>query len=609
MAHRFRRKEFRLNRLETLEPRRLLNAITFGSRQPYPIGNNPSAVVVADVSNDGVPDILVANANGNSVSVLLGNGDGTFKATETYSVGAFPYALAVADLNGDGKADIVVADDQGGNLGGGVSILINNGKGRFKPASNISGLSFPDSVAVGDVTGDGIPDIVVGQNSGPGGTIQVIPGNGDGTFRTAEALHVPADVAAIAVADLNHDGIPDILTANRLSGSTGNVSVIRSNGDGTFAGPKTFGIYGSPNAIVVADLNNDALPDIATENSENGHNAISVLLGHGDGSFQVARNYTGFTGSGALSLAVGDLNGDGFPDLFVGSDYSLLGNGDGTFHAPVFNNLGGAFRSTIGDFNGDGRPDIVTTVLNQTARVALNTTQGIFPSITYSAGTISINGTPGEDSASVRLTDTRLVATIDFTSHSFPIAAALSLNIHLNAGNDSVSLAPGSPGGFIGGMSGNDTIVDLSSANDTFQGGAEHDSIRAGSGTDFLDGGKGADTLIGGNGKDTLQGDGGNDSLRSGLQPGLVYGNNGNDTLVARAFSQDLRGNTGNDSLRAAIGDATLSGGPGSDTLSGTLDASNPDILIGGADPNLYFVGPRDSIVGQKGSDTLHVLA
>jgi hypothetical protein len=323
----------------------------------------------------------------------------SFKSVKTYSSGGVnTVAVAVADLNGDGYPDIVLASEchatlPKGNCNGSgvVSVLLGNGDGTFGSAVTYSsGGILARGVAVGDVSGDGIPDLVVVNNVG---TVGVLLGNGDGTFQPATTYGSGGyDAVSVAIGDLNGDGFQDLIVANECpidgSGSCdGEVGVLLGSGDGTFQAPVSYGSGGyNADSVAVADVNGDGNPDLVVSN-ETGFNpadqgSVGVLLGNGDGTFQTATTYAS-GGLGSVSVAIGDLNGNGKLDLVVASlcltvgDCEnqddgvvgvLLGNGDGTFQAPVIYDSGGWPESTpyseglsvaIGDVNGDGNPDLV----------------------------------------------------------------------------------------------------------------------------------------------------------------------------------------------------------------------------------------------------------
>jgi hypothetical protein len=178
---------------------------------PVGVGTSLASVAVADVNGDGIPDIIIANKQDSTVSVLLGNGDGTFAPRQTFSVGNdnAPTSVAVADVNGDGIPDIITANS-GDNT---VSVLLGNGDGTFQPQQTFPVGTGPTSVAVADLNGDGRPDIITG-NSGSG-SVSVLPGNGDGTFQPQQTFPVGTGLTSVAVADVNGDGKPDLIVGNR----------------------------------------------------------------------------------------------------------------------------------------------------------------------------------------------------------------------------------------------------------------------------------------------------------------------------------------------------------------------------------------------------------
>jgi hypothetical protein len=323
----------------------------------FAVGGEPFSAAVVDLNGDGFPDIVTANSNGasNDVSVLLANGDGTFRPQQRFAAGNFPSSVAVADLNGDGKPDIVTANSESND----ISVLLGNGDGTFQTQQLFAAGDYPESVSVADLNGDGKPDIVTA--NGDSNDVSVLLGNGDGTFQTQQRFGAGGFPVSVAVADLNGDGAPDIVTANLGSND---VSVLLGNGDGTFTLLQRFAAGDFPSSVAVADLNGDGKLDIVTANT--GSDDVSVLLGNGDGTFQNEHAFNVDFGSAPFFVTVADLNGDGIPDLavanFSSSDVSVhLGNGDGTFQNPLFYATGWrAVWVTIGDVDGDGKPDLIT---------------------------------------------------------------------------------------------------------------------------------------------------------------------------------------------------------------------------------------------------------
>lgn len=320
----------------------------------YVAGSSPASVAVGDFNRDGKPDLAVANLGNNDVSILLGNGDGTFHPAVNYSLGSGspePAAVAVGDFNGDGKPDLVVSDAGNGNF----SILLGNGNGTFQsPVSYSGGGGY--ALAVGDFNGDGKLDLVFVP-----GNVNVLLGNGNGTFQPAVQYSAGTTPFSVAVGDFNRDGNLDLAVANFGSN---NVSVMLGRGDGTFEPAINYSTGSEPASVAVADFNHDGNLDLAVANL--GDNNISVLLGNGDGTFRRAENYA--AGSAPRWVAVGDLNGDSKLDLVVANNAVhggtaslsvLLGKGDGTFQPAVDYAAGtGSEAVAVGDFDSDGKLDV-----------------------------------------------------------------------------------------------------------------------------------------------------------------------------------------------------------------------------------------------------------
>lgn len=351
-------------------------------------GNLPQGVAVARLlTAGGNLDVVVANFQSGQVGVLLGNGDGTFQPAVPYAAGGTcTTSVAIADVNNDGIPDIVTLNQCGGSGNdGAVGILLGNGDGTFQAATAYDSggtggnVGLPGTVVVTDVNRDGIPDIVVsnqGGGSGGDGTVGVLIGTGGGAFVPVAVYDAGgASSGGLAVADLNGDGFPDVVVANScINGSTcaaqqGNVAVLTNNGDGTFAAAVSYATGAPATAVAIGDLNGDNSPDLFVGLGTYG---TALLLNNGNGTFQAAQLLGG--AGQVVAVAIGDVNGDGLNDLVTGLGYCAtcdggqdggialaLGSGGGAFQGWQTSDTGGVLVSGLafGDLNGDGTADLV----------------------------------------------------------------------------------------------------------------------------------------------------------------------------------------------------------------------------------------------------------
>lgn len=341
--------------LQRLESRLLLDGtVVDWVSDEFDTGDAPVGAVAADFNDDGVLDVAVANSLGDSVSVLLGNGDGTFQDAVTYSAGDKATGIAAGDVDGDGLPDLVVANSTAGD----VSVLLNNGDGTFADAVDYTTGSTPTAVALGFLDGDAVLDMVVtnwSQNS-----VSIFIGNGDGTFQDDVTYDVGSRPSGVALADLDGDGFVDVVTANENSDD---ISVLIGLGDGTFADSVDVDAGDNPNYLAIGDLNGDALPDVVVTNDRS--DDVSVLIGNGDGTFADAVGYG--VGQNPIGIALGDFDDDGNLDVAVANSVDddmsvLLGNGDGTLQDERLVDTGNNPQYVIaGDFNGDDLPDLVVS--------------------------------------------------------------------------------------------------------------------------------------------------------------------------------------------------------------------------------------------------------
>jgi len=336
------------------------NAISFLNSYNYLTAATPTSsesdsyLAVGDFNGDGIPDIAVTTSGSSQLSILLGNGDGTFRSSViTFpGTGEAPYYIVAADFNNDGKLDLALAAETG------LKILLGNGDGTFQPPQTITNAIAV--IAASDVNGDGNIDIV----QVAGGAVTVLLGNGDGTFTPASRTSPVSGGTSLVVADFNGDGKPDIAVTDYMDTHTYlGIDVLLGNGDGTF-GPQTViaknaAVYG----LVAADLSGNGKIDLVATNNSN--LPLTILMGNGDGTFtQLPPDpATAFL---ADAVAVADFNGDGILDLAVpdsisGNVYVLLGKGDGTFTVDTYSPSILNFVSdsiVTGDFNGDGQADM-----------------------------------------------------------------------------------------------------------------------------------------------------------------------------------------------------------------------------------------------------------
>ncbi|MDB5387996.1 MAG: conserved repeat domain, partial [Planctomycetaceae bacterium] len=356
--------------------------VTVLGTYPFNTGFQPQSARVGDFDGDGKLDVIAVGFDSTGV-FLPGHGDGTLGTPKPFTTNFSSRDVAVGDLNGDGKLDLVTAEESGAHFSpregvGGVTVLFGNGDGTFQAPIDYFAGANPKSVALGDFNQDGRLDIAtanfISDTTNSSGNVSILLGSANGTFQpAANFTTIGNHPIGIAVGDLNADGKLDIAVLNQSN----DAAILLGKGDGTFqnsvnylANSATFAGFG---AIAIGDLNGDGKADLAAANT--------LLIGKGDGTFPDQQLYTylppilntSFQTSNPQDISAGDLDGDGNIDLAVsmrGTTAILFGNGNGSFRPPVLLTPGiatglGSYsnRVRLADVDGDGDLDVIT--LNQ----------------------------------------------------------------------------------------------------------------------------------------------------------------------------------------------------------------------------------------------------
>jgi len=345
--------------------------INLGPERTYRTGDLPYSVETADLNGDGVLDIVSPNTISHDVTVLLGEGDGTFAPSRTFPGGDSPRTAVTEDFDEDGRVDVAVSNV----FSRSVSVLKGDGRGGLGPPVRYAVGEEPRTLVTSDLDRDGHADLAVVNRRDD--SVSVLPGRGDGSFAAARtyaagdraAVGGDGDAYDLEVVDVNRDATPDLAVANRVSN---NLSLLIGNGNGTFRPGPIYPTGTTPYDVIAGDFDGDREPDLAVGNGDS--RDISTFLGRGDGTFD--RRPRQSAGVAAFALAVADLDGDGDQDLAVannpnttyvdGKDYAgsasiLLGRGDGSFGAPRDHGVGPRpVAIAAEDLDGDGRADLAT---------------------------------------------------------------------------------------------------------------------------------------------------------------------------------------------------------------------------------------------------------
>jgi hypothetical protein len=335
--------------------RKPFTAVSFG-KSAFEVGSTPGAVATADLNSDGKLDLVSTAGADSAVSVLLGNGDGTFRPSVQYLTATSPEFVIIGDFNGDGRLDLAVSTFFF------VSVLLGNGDGTFQSHQDYGVSSVQNrGLATGDFNQDGKLDLAVVPASG--GQVAILLGKGDGTFQSAVDYTAGSDRAEdVAVGDFNGDGKLDLAVTvfDDIS-----VAILLGKGDGTFGTSNEYATGELPEGIASADLNGDGILDLVVHTIVGSGNSggIAVLLGKGDGTFAPHVDYAAPEGE-SFSIVAADLSGDGKLDVAIPNVAStistFIAKGDGTFLVPGFFASGPTpLGMAVGDFDGDGKLDLV----------------------------------------------------------------------------------------------------------------------------------------------------------------------------------------------------------------------------------------------------------
>jgi Big-like domain-containing protein/VCBS repeat protein len=372
-------------------------------------GGGTLSLALADVNGDGKLDLITANRSHDNVSVLLGNGDGTFAAQTTYGVGSYPQRIVAADVNDDGKIDLITANSNSDN----VSVLIGLGNGAFSTQVTYAVGNFPRSVISADVNGDGKLDLVTSNYSAS--TVSVLLGTGTGTFLAQNTYAISGGPGAVAIIDIDGDGKLDLVSSDYGSNA---ISVLLGDGAGSFGSEIIYAVGVRPQAVISADVNGDGAPDIIAPNTQG--SSVSVLLNTSTPPSIFDPSSIAIATGADTHISIDNVapNAPSMPDLVAGSDSGTFTTDNQTnVTTPTFTGTA-EVGSTITLYDTDGNTVLGTVV-------ATDGTWSITAS-TLSEGHHAVSATASDAVGNVSLASSSLDVTIDTTASTLSITSDVS---------------------------------------------------------------------------------------------------------------------------------------------------------------------------------------